>query len=107
MIAARLHAYDAPMTLDRIEVPEPRPNDVLVEVKAYGVVPNLARVDLSRLEHRASPLSKVNEVLAGMHDRNGGFTNFVIDPTRVQGPCLARSYGDPKWGREPNCASTQ
>jgi len=62
MIAARLHAYDAPMTLDRIEVPEPRPNDVLVEVKAYGVVPNLARVDLSRLEHRVSPLSKVNEV---------------------------------------------
>ena len=32
------------MTLDRIEVPEPRPTDVLVEVKACGVVPNLARV---------------------------------------------------------------
>ena len=44
MIAARLHAYGAPMTLDRIEVPEPRPTDVLVEVKACGVVPNLARV---------------------------------------------------------------
>ncbi len=44
MIAARLHAYGSPMTLDRIEVPEPRPNDVLVEVKACGVVPNLARV---------------------------------------------------------------
>jgi D-arabinose 1-dehydrogenase-like Zn-dependent alcohol dehydrogenase len=44
MIAARLHAYGAPMTLDRIEVPQPRPNDVLVEVKACGVVPNLTRV---------------------------------------------------------------
>ena len=44
MIAARLHAYGAPMTLDRIPVPEPRPTDVLVEVKACGVVPNLARV---------------------------------------------------------------
>jgi len=44
MIAARLHAYGSPMTLDRIEVPEPRPTDVLVEVKACGVVPNLARV---------------------------------------------------------------
>jgi alcohol dehydrogenase len=44
MIAARLHAYGQPMTLDRIEVPEPRPTDVLVEVKACGVVPNLARV---------------------------------------------------------------
>jgi len=44
MIAARLHAYGAPMTLDRIAVPTPRPTDVLVEVKACGVVPNLARV---------------------------------------------------------------
>jgi alcohol dehydrogenase len=44
MIAARLHAYGAPMTLDRIPIPEPRPTDVLVEVKACGVVPNLARV---------------------------------------------------------------
>ena len=35
---------------------------MLVEVKAYGVVPHLARVDLSRLEHRVSPLSKVNEI---------------------------------------------
>jgi alcohol dehydrogenase len=40
-------------------------------------------LDLSALEHRVSPLSKINEVLAGMDDRNGGFTNFVIDPTRV------------------------
>ena len=40
-------------------------------------------LDLSVLEHRVSPLAKVNEVLAGMDDRNGGFTNFVIDPTRV------------------------
>jgi alcohol dehydrogenase len=44
MIAARLHAYGKPMTLDRIDVPQPRPTDVLVEVKACGVVPNLARV---------------------------------------------------------------
>ncbi len=44
MIAARLHAYGEPMTLDRIAMPEPRPTDVLVEVKACGVVPNLARV---------------------------------------------------------------
>ena len=44
MIAARLHAYGAAMTLDRIDVPQPRPTDVLVEVKACGVVPNLVRV---------------------------------------------------------------
>jgi alcohol dehydrogenase len=44
MIAARLHDYSKPMTLDRIPVPEPRPTDVLVEVKACGVVPNMTRV---------------------------------------------------------------
>jgi D-arabinose 1-dehydrogenase-like Zn-dependent alcohol dehydrogenase len=44
MIAARVHQYGAPMQLDRIEIPEPRPTDVLVEVKACGIVPNLQRV---------------------------------------------------------------
>jgi D-arabinose 1-dehydrogenase-like Zn-dependent alcohol dehydrogenase len=40
-------------------------------------------LDLSALDHRVSPLSKVNEVLSGMDDRDGGFTNFVIDPART------------------------
>jgi alcohol dehydrogenase len=44
MIAARLHEYGEPMRLDRIDVPVPRPTDVLVEVKACGIVPNMARV---------------------------------------------------------------
>ena len=44
MIAARLHQYGEPMRLDRIEIPRPRPTDVLVEVKACGIVPNLQRV---------------------------------------------------------------
>jgi alcohol dehydrogenase len=41
-------------------------------------------LNLSVLEHRVSPLSMVNDVLAGMDARDGGFTNFVIDPTRVE-----------------------
>ena len=44
MTAARLHAFGEPMRLDEIPIPEPRPTDVLVEVKACGVVPNLVRV---------------------------------------------------------------
>ncbi len=44
MIAARVYAYGEPMKLDRIPIPEPRSTDVLVEVKACGIVPNLARV---------------------------------------------------------------
>jgi alcohol dehydrogenase len=40
-------------------------------------------LNLAALEHRVSPLSKINEVLDGMDRRDGGFTNFVIDPTQV------------------------
>ena len=44
MVAARVYAHGEPMKLDRIAIPEPRSTDVLVEVKACGIVPNLARV---------------------------------------------------------------
>jgi alcohol dehydrogenase len=40
-------------------------------------------LDMSALEHRIEPLSKINEVIAGMDERDGGFTNFIIDPTQV------------------------
>ena len=44
MMVARLHAIGSPMRIDEIPVPDPRPTDVLVEVKACGVVPNMRRV---------------------------------------------------------------
>ncbi|HEX7684298.1 MAG TPA: alcohol dehydrogenase catalytic domain-containing protein [Trinickia sp.] len=44
MVAARLHALGTPMTLDTIPIPKPRPTDVLVRVKACGIVPNMANV---------------------------------------------------------------
>lgn len=44
MLAARLHVIGEPMKIDEIPVPSVRPNDVLIEVKACGVVPNLRRV---------------------------------------------------------------
>src|SRR5262249_41530043 len=40
-------------------------------------------LNLSLLEHPISPPSKVTEAIAAMDDRDGGFTNFVIDPTRA------------------------
>ena len=73
MIAARLHAYGSPMTLDRIEVPEPRPNDVLVEVKACGVVPNLARV-VSNFFGKLTPDNKMMPPLPAI---------FGLDPAGV------------------------
>ena len=44
MRAARLHKVGEPFHVDTIPVPELGPNDVLVEVKAAGVVPNLRNV---------------------------------------------------------------
>src|ERR1700678_2888254 len=44
MLAARLHKFGEPMRLERVPVPEPRPTDVLIAVKACGVVPNLNNV---------------------------------------------------------------
>jgi alcohol dehydrogenase len=73
MFAARLHAYGSPMTLDRIAVPEPRPTDVLVEVKACGVVPNLARV-VSNFFGTQTPDLKAMPPLPAI---------FGLDPTGV------------------------
>ncbi len=44
MKAARLHEIGKPFQVDTVPVPELRPTDVLVEVKAAGVVPNLRNV---------------------------------------------------------------
>jgi threonine dehydrogenase-like Zn-dependent dehydrogenase len=38
-------------------------------------------LDLSAFEHRVFPLEKVNEAISGFGERNGGFTNFIINPT--------------------------
>jgi alcohol dehydrogenase len=73
MVAARLHQYGEPMRLDRIPVPEPRPNDVLVEVKACGIVPNLVRVVENFFGTRAPDL-KIMPPLPAI---------FGLDPTGV------------------------
>lgn len=39
-------------------------------------------VDLSVLENVIFPLAKVNEAISGIEKRSGGFSNFIIDPTR-------------------------
>lgn len=44
MRAARMHAVGAPMSIDRVPRPVPRATDVLVQVKACGMVPNLGNV---------------------------------------------------------------
>lgn len=44
MRAARMHAVGQPMTIDTVPMPVPRATDVLVRVKACGMVPNLGNV---------------------------------------------------------------
>ena len=44
MRAARMHDVGQPMVIEQIPVPSPRPTDVLVKVKACGIVPNLGNV---------------------------------------------------------------
>lgn len=44
MKTARLHETGAPLVIDELPVPEPRPEDVLVRVHACGIVPNLGNV---------------------------------------------------------------
>lgn len=44
MQAARLHEVGKPFQVDQIEKPTPGPHDVIVEVKACNVVPNLRNV---------------------------------------------------------------
>lgn len=44
MLAARLHKVDEPMQLEYLPIPKPRSSDVVVQVKACGIVPNLGNV---------------------------------------------------------------
>lgn len=44
MLAARLHKIGDPMQLERVPTPEPRPTDVVIQVTACNIVPNLKNV---------------------------------------------------------------
>ena len=49
MRAARLHEPGKPMQIDRVERPKLRPSDVLVQVKACGVIPNMNAIFSGKL----------------------------------------------------------
>ena len=44
MTAARLHKIGEPMRIESIPIPTPGSNDVLVRVRACGIVPNLGNI---------------------------------------------------------------
>ena len=52
----------------------PGEGQTLADMAAAGTL------DLSVFEHRRFALSDINKALAGIPDRNGGFTNLVVIP---------------------------
>jgi alcohol dehydrogenase len=59
MRAARLHEPGKPMQIDRVDRPQPRPTDVLVQVKACGVIPNMNAIFSGRYWHHLPPLPAI------------------------------------------------
>jgi alcohol dehydrogenase len=59
MRAARLHEPGTPMRVDRIDRPRPRPSDVLVQVKACGVIPNMNAIFSGKYWHHLPPMPAI------------------------------------------------
>ena len=109
MIAARVHKQGEPMRLDRIPVPEPRSTDVLVEVKACGIVPNLVRVIANvfgsqaiRLEIPAAPPAIFGLDPTGVVTKVGDQVRSIragdrvyVNPARKCGSCRMCRSGQP------------
>lgn len=106
MRAARMHAVGKPLVIDSIPVPSPRPTDVLVQVKACGIVPNLGNV-LHHLQewfpHLTLPqlpaifgldaTGVIAEVGAQVYDFAPG-DRVYVNPARYCGGCRACRTGD-------------
>lgn len=106
MRAARMHDVGQPMVIEQIPVPEPRPTDVLVRVKACGIVPNLGNVlsnwqkwfphlPLPRLPaiFGLDPAGVIEQVGAQVHDFKPG-DRVYVNPARYCGGCRACRSGN-------------
>jgi alcohol dehydrogenase len=100
MRAARMHQVGAPLTIDEVPIPQLRDKDVLVEVRACGIVPNLKMV-LTRLhDYPALSLPRlpaifgldVSGVIAQVGSQVHGFSigdRVYVNPARHCGDCRA------------------
>lgn len=108
MRAARLHAVGQPMRIDEVERPKATGNDVVVRVKACGMVPNLANV-LANWEtwypqmplpprpaiHGLDPSGIVHEVGPQVVNVKPG-DRVYVNPGRFCGACHHCSSGKPQ-----------
>ena len=105
MVAARLHELNKPMTLDTLPVPTPQLGEVLVKVKACGIVPNMGNVinnwtswfphqPLPRLPaiFGLDPAGIVEEVGEGVIGIEPG-ERVYVSPLRSCGSCKPCSAG--------------
>lgn len=108
MRAARLHAVGEPMRIDLVECPVASGSDVVVEIKACGMVPNLANVlanwetwypqmplPLRPAIHGLDPsgiVHHVGEQVVGIKPGD----RVYINPGRFCGACHACSSGRPQ-----------
>lgn len=108
MTAARVHEYGKPLVIEEIERPVPRPTDVVVQVKACNLVPNLDNV-LNRFAEwfpwvPLPPLPAVFGLdVAGVVDQVGELVTDIkagdrvyVSPLRSCGCCHNCRIGEPQ-----------
>jgi alcohol dehydrogenase len=84
MRAARLHKPGEPLRVDRVGVPEPGPRDVLIAVKACGVIPNMNAIFSGTLWNRLPPLPAIVGLdAAGVVVKTGSAVTGVAIGMRV------------------------
>jgi alcohol dehydrogenase len=103
MRAARLHQPGQPLKVDTVDIPEPRPRDVLVAVKACGIIPNMNTIFSGRLWNHLPPLpASVGLDAAGIVAKVGSEVTDVsvgervyVNPWLTCGMCAYCRAGEP------------
>lgn len=107
MSAARLHSSSDPFRVDSIDIPEPAGSDVLVRVRACGIVPNLKNVlaaadflpELAFPEYPAiyglDPAGEIASVGPDVLGLSVG-QRVYVNPGRSCGSCLRCRNGRPQ-----------
>jgi alcohol dehydrogenase len=103
MRCARLHEPGKPLRIDTVDIPEPRPRDVLVQVKACGVIPNMNAIFSGTLWNHLPPLpASVGLDAAGIVSKVGSDVTDVavgdrvyVNPWLTCGMCPYCRAGEP------------
>src|SRR5215470_8795788 len=84
MRTARLHEPGQPLRIDEVEIPQPGPRDVLIEVKACGIIPNMNAIFSGKLWNQLPPLpASVGLDAAGVIVKLGSDVSDVAVGDRV------------------------